>query len=1287
MYIRLLRVNNAAKHLLNIHPDQTEAMTAEMIADCVIDATAVVLSGGTGKIPTRIAAPDGNWIETEAQLIVPSGAPETWEKVFVMLSAPSPASGTYAENSEMDRLRSVIDVAPVGYQSLGADGRILEVNQTWLDILGYREEHVIGARFQDFLFPNQQEEFRERFARFKERGSVSDVEFEMRRQDGQMLKVLFNGRIVYNGDGTVARTICILQNISERNRIEEELRESKERFEQLAESVSEIFWLRTEKKVLYISPAYERIFGRSCQSLYDDPSSFLECVHESDRDYLRSAHEREWESGVPIDLELRVVREDGSVRWISIRSFPIQDEEGETVRSAGIAQDITDQKYAEEALHESIARFRNIVEAAAAGYFFVDLEGRYGYVNNAWLRMHKLSSPGEIIGRPFSVTFPDEDTDLAPMSLEQMLTSDNGFQCECARLCKDGSIGYHLFSGNPVIVHGKQIGIEGFLIDITDRKKTEQALMESEERFRAAFQTSPDSITISREFDGGWVDVNEGFERISGYRREEVIGSTSIDIDLWVDPSDRLRLVEELREKGLADNFVARIRCKDGRIIIGSMSARTIMLSGLRHLLTITRDITEQCANERVLAMRDRILSAVSTSADILLRQGSLEEGLRRVLREVGSAAGVSRAYVFRNDPEPSEAGFTCTQIAEWADEGITPEVDNPVTQRLSYREAGIEHWIDILGNNEALHGLTESFEGPIRKIFEDQEIQSIALVPIFARHAWWGFLGFDECREPRNWTKTELDALRSAAGIVGARVERQLAEAELRDSETKFREITEMLPEAVYECDVNGVVTYANYKAAEYFGYEPGYYLTEGLRLTDVIVPEETERAMRFHEYALKHGHHDAAEYTAVRQDGSRFPITVRANRIVRNGEAVGVRGIVIDVSSQKALEQEQLRAQKLESLGILAGGLAHDFNNLLTGVLGNIAMVRGSGQLHPDLESGLDAAERAALRARDLTRQLLTFSKGGEPVKKVISVSTVVADSVSFALRGSNVKSSVYISPNLRCVNGDAGQIGQVIHNLAINAVQAMPDGGTLSIIADNRRIAPGSHTDLRAGDYVVISVTDEGTGIPEQVLPRIFDPYFTTKETGSGLGLATSYSIVRKHAGRIEVDSEQNKGTTFTVYLPAAVAEECGGETVVERDIRGYGRILLMDDESYIRDLASRVLTKHGFEVDTVADGAEALEHFEAARAAGRPYDLVVLDLTIPGGMGGKETIERLRAIDSSVKAIVCSGYSNDPVMARHDEFGFASVVVKPYRPADLAEAVATVLQSTSNPDSGR
>jgi len=382
-----------------------------------------------------------------------------------------------------------------------------------------------------------------------------------------------------------------------------------------------------------------------------------------------------------------------------------------------------------------------------------------------------------------------------------------------------------------------------------------------------------------------------------------------------------------------------------------------------------------------------------------------------------------------------------------------------------------------------------------------------------------------------------------------------------------------------------------------------------------------------------------------------------------------------------RKKMEDELLKAQKLESVGLLAGGLAHDFNNLLTGILGNIELAKMYADPADKVYEKLTDAGQAFSRAKDLTQQLLTFSRGGEPVKKIVSLGALVKNSAKFALRGSNVRCKFFIPKDLLSAEIDEGQITQVISNLIINASQAMPSGGTVKVFCENVVVRQQDALPLKEGEYVRISIRDKGIGMPREHLPKIFDPYFTTKQKGSGLGLATSYSIIKKHEGHIAAESEMGAGTTFHLYLPASMQRTTPAGSDDETLFRGTGRVLVMDDEDAVRTVAGEMLSYLGFSVAFADNGEKALELYGAAQEQGAPFDAVVMDLTIPGGMGGKEAAQKLIEASPNARIIVSSGYSHDPVMAEYRTYGFASVVTKPFKIKELSDSIRQALSNSS------
>ncbi len=391
-----------------------------------------------------------------------------------------------------------------------------------------------------------------------------------------------------------------------------------------------------------------------------------------------------------------------------------------------------------------------------------------------------------------------------------------------------------------------------------------------------------------------------------------------------------------------------------------------------------------------------------------------------------------------------------------------------------------------------------------------------------------------------------------------------------------------------------------------------------------------------------------------------------------------VGVVVVLRDVTERARHEVEMQRTTKLESLGVMAGGIAHDFNNLLTVVLGNLHLAHFKCEGMPDAARWLGDAELAAQKAQGLTQQLLTFSKGGNPLRSAVHLAEVVREATHFALHGSKVRSEFTPPEKLWTAEVDRAQIGQVVQNIVLNAVQAMPDGGVVKIQLQNHAHRGDPVRSIAAGDYLLLEIADNGAGIPAENLGRIFDPYFTTKDTGSGLGLATVYAIIKRHQGHIDVSSEAGQGTRFRILLPALRQSA----TPVARETRPaaeplQGRVLFMDDEENIRRMAETLMQMLGLEVVTVPHGEATVQAYFEAKSAGRPFDVVLMDLTVPGGMGGREAMEELRKLDPEVRAIVSSGYSIDPVLANFRAYGFKGRVTKPYRAADLARVLREVL----------
>ena len=510
---------------------------------------------------------------------------------------------------------------------------------------------------------------------------------------------------------------------------------------------------------------------------------------------------------------------------------------------------------------------------------------------------------------------------------------------------------------------------------------------------------------------------------------------------------------------------------------------------------------------------------------------------------------------------------------------------------------------------------------------------------------------------------------------------ERKQHEKALQESEERLRDFFDNAIELIQSVSPDGRFLLVNRAWRETLGYTAGE--VEALNLSDIIAPECRDRHSELFRRVMTGENSGNIETTFLSKDGRRIVVEGSLNCRFEDGKPSAARGIFRDVTGKKQMEEELRKANLLESIGILAGGIAHDFNNILTAVMGYLSLAKMGVDPGDQTWSRLLEAEKASIRAQSLTRQLLTFSKGGAPVRQTASIAQLIDDSAKFALRGSTIKCRIAIAPDLAAVDIDPGQIGQVINNIVLNAAQATPEGGIIDVDARNVSIEDVPGGNLVPGDYVKITVEDSGTGIPEENVPKIFNPFFTTKAKGTGLGLATAYSIIKRHEGSISVESAWGKGTTVSIFLPALknVVQEIPAVKPVPPE--GMGRILVMDDEEMVRDVTVSMLDTIGYQACGARDGSEAIEAYIEAMKEGNPFDAVILDLIVPGSMGGKEAVRKLLDIDPEAKVIVSSGYSHDPILSRYKDYGFSGVIAKPYQIGELGQAVKLVLPKPAPP----
>jgi PAS domain S-box-containing protein len=752
--------------------------------------------------------------------------------------------------------------------------------------------------------------------------------------------------------------------------------------------------------------------------------------------------------------------------------------------------------------------------------------------------------------------------------------------------------------------------------DITEKKKMEEALRDSEKLYKTLINISPYAVTVS-DLKGEITYASGKTLRMHGYdSAEELLGKSAFSL---IDPSDQEKASKNLNKtlnEGSVKELEFKLLRKDGSSFIGELNASLLKNEedNPQAFVATTRDITKRKETEKKLKEKEAYNFA-------LFNYSPVETVV--VDRE---------GKVIKSNLAKRRSGDRVPQIGD-----------------VMYKDYGSKHEIDMY--QELMNCI---------KAGENKE---------FPRMEYAG-----------KFLSINIAPFSEGAIIISQDItERVKAEKALRENEQRFHLIEETIPSLLVITDREGRNIYVSQNCKEITGYS-----CEELEGKFIWWVHEDDRgkAGKVFERAFKeHMHGRNFEYKAIKKDGKIWYASSSWEPIFNDKEEF--QGMVlqtIDVSNKKIMEQEIAKAQKLESIGILAGGIAHDFNNFLTGIIGNISLAKLKMEPENEVYEILTESEKAAQSAKSLTQQLLTFSKGGVPIKEKADIKDLLRESANFVLVGSNVKCDFDFEENLWDVVVDKGQMNQVVNNIVLNALEAMPQGGAIVIKTENVDLSGRRGVPFKKGRYVKITIRDTGVGISGDYVSKIFDPFFTTKQKGSGLGLATVFSIIKKHKGYVYVESELGEGTSFYIYLPASTekkkeSQEKEREENISKD---KGKVLIMDDKSFIRKAAQRALDLFGYEVQGAEDGEEAINIYRDARDRGTPFDVVILDLTVPGAMGGLRTLQELRKIDPKVKAIVSSGYSDDPVMSDHLKYGFNAIIKKPYEYHELAEAVKKLIE---------
>ncbi len=589
----------------------------------------------------------------------------------------------------------------------------------------------------------------------------------------------------------------------------------------------------------------------------------------------------------------------------------------------------------------------------------------------------------------------------------------------------------------------------------------------------------------------------------------------------------------------------------------------------------------------------------------------------------------------------------------------------------------GLSNYVLKLKKPVAVVDFTTETRFEVPSVIFKKKITSGLCTPMMIRDMVFGVI-IGHTRKKRIFSESEISLFQSFGNQAAVAIDNALHIAELENSEKKFRTFFDNANDAIIVFELEGRLLEANQVAMDSLGYTRNTLLE--LQISDLIAPDFLPDLSVHIKEIISTGK-QIFESAQKDSEGKIIPVELSCTFFEFN-ETPAILAVARDISERKIMEQELIKIERLESIGVLAGGIAHDFNNILASILGNINLARLDMGISKETQTLLKEAENASMRARGLTQQLLTFARGGDPVKEVCTVTDIIRDCSDFVLRGSNVSCQYQCHDDLWLVEIDKNQISQVIQNLIINARHAMPDGGEIVVHCRNRLNPQEINSAADTERFIEITIDDCGVGIPDHIIDKIFDPYFTTKQEGSGLGLAVSHSIITKHGGFLLAESTPGTGSTFTVYLPASAASQIPltdpEESKYEPEA-GSARVMIMDDDPMIIQVTRAMLEQLGYDVVTAVDGEEAIRIYQKSLDSGQEIDVTIMDLTIPGGMGGKEAVKEILAIHPAAKVMVSSGYSNDPVMAGFQEYGFQAAVCKPFQLQDLKRAIDQLLKS--------
>jgi len=1267
---------------------------------------------------------------------------------------------------------SIIDSLPGLFYVIRENGSFLRTNKNVSEVTGYSAEEILQLGVIDLISPEDRELVAGRMATVFADG-FADVEARIMTRDGRKIPYHFTASRALIGDQVYLLGTGI--DMTDHKRVEQAKEKIEKNYRLLAENTTDVILiLDMELKPLWVSPSIEKQLGYTIEELKNIPPDrhiAPEYLQEAMNVYatVMRAEQEGKEIAGEYEVEAEVYRKDGSILWVENRYQLIRDQQGKATAILVQSRDVTGRKQAEKTLLEEKLFADALIESIQGTFYVIDENARYIRWNKYQEQITGYSKDDIRNINPLETIISEDREKVTNRILE--VFSKGACDIETAVLTKDGEKIPFFLSFAPAVIQDKKYMV-GIGLDISERKRVEQAQREAEKSYRLLAENTTDVVIImDMALNITWVSPSA--TKMTGFSSEEEMnlpldkrmspGSAKRSMDLFTRfllkegegslPRDghidiELEICRKDGSTILTENRVKFIRDEHGK-------ATAILLQG--------RDITDRQRAEKAREETEKVYKLLADNMTDSVWLMNLELLPVYISPSNSRLRGYSNEELLslplENNLTPESLAIAKETFSEAKKQVEQGPKDLPINRTLELefcRKDGSAFWAechftlirdengepqsilsqgrDITESKKAKEDLASS-ESRFRNLLDQAEegiviIQDERLKFINRKAAEIAGYGREELIEMNflelfsgpdiaatkqyhekivagddvthrlesrfidgrgrvHWISlsgmaTEWGNQPAFMYYVQDISESRKAAERLRASEWRFNEFFKHATNYCYLISAEGNILDLNKSALDVLGYSSKAEVIGKPALTTIFPAQSRERAKMLLIRWAETGVLENEEIAIAGKTGEQLEVMLSASA-VRDDDGHLLHSILIqtDVTEHKRLLEEQTRLAKLTSVGTLAGGIAHDFNNILGAVLGNISLAMRE---IPHSNVGLDLlheAENALLRATDLTRQLLTFTKGGAPVKKPATLKRLVREVATFAVSGSNTRCEFFFADDLWPADIDEGQISQVISNMVINAAQAMPAGGLIQFKTENitlsSNLSASRAVPLPDGNYVSITVKDNGTGIPAENINRIFDPYYTTKPDGIGLGLATCYSIIKQHGGHISVASIPGRGTKFYIYLPAcpgAITHDPGssaGKTCLFN-----GRVLVLDDEAALRQMTANMLLHLGFEhVDTASTGQETVEMYNDAFKSGQPFDLVILDLTIPGGMGGKETFEKLREIDPGVIAIISSGYANEPIMAEYGKHGFKGVISKPYTLEQFKNTLSMVL----------